>query len=115
MQKPNIASRILGALGFGALFRRQGPSDEAMLGALARQSASGRINRPGRNVGTHRRAKDDFNEAQAQDIKSGKVPSHIKVARQAALGTLTIRGGRRGLQPRYHGRKNGNAVFRLTA
>lgn len=115
MQKPNIASRLLGALGLHALFRSQAAADESMLGAIAAQSQLGRTRRPGRNVGAHRRAKQDFNNDLESMIKAGKQPRHLKVARKAALGTLTIPGGRRGLQARYHGRKNGNVVYRITA
>lgn len=109
----NTAMRLLGVLGLTHLFQAAVPP--IAVEAMNRQPHGG--SRWGRNVQTHTSRKRDFNRAVkfALETGSARVPTPISVARKAHLGTLTIPGGRRGLQVKRERLPSGKWHARITA
>ncbi len=99
--KSNIAMSLLGALGMERLFQNAVPTPVGL-----NRSRPGRY---GRAVNNHRERKSDFAKTCARTAK------HIGVARKVALGTLTMPGGRRGMQARRVSGKGRNSVYLITA
>ncbi|WP_441227996.1 hypothetical protein AB7813_08295 [Tardiphaga sp. 20_F10_N6_6] len=105
MQRPNIAVRLRNAL-MGAV----------AVPALAAAAAAQKLNEPqgtkaqfitkrtnrrwGRSVQVHQARKEEFNKHMDDTMFR---PKHTSVARKASVGTLTLPGGRRGLQTRMVG------------
>ena len=62
--------------------------------------------RSGRAVEVHRGIKEDFNNGRNNHVMANKLdhaPAGTKLARKAALGTVGIPGGRRGMMPHMRG------------
>lgn len=111
----NTAMRLLGVLGLTHLFQAAVPP--IAVEAMNRQPHGG--SRWGRNVQTHTSRKRDFNRALVDACDHleafAGLPKHIGVARKAHLGTLTIPGGRRGLQVKRERLPSGKWHARITA
>ena len=110
----NIAMSLLGMLGLTHMFQMSIPPAARVADPMNRPRHGG--SRWGRNVRTHVSRKDDFNRAVERAADLGiAVPTPLKVARKAHLGTLTLPGGRRGMQVKYERSASGKWQPRITA
>lgn len=105
MQKPNIASRLLMALGIGDALRNAIPKNHN--GAVSPRIAQGGSTRFRRSEQKHDRLKAEFDDLMAAQYEP---PKHIKLARKAHMGTIGLPHGRRGLMVR-----SVDGVLRITS